>query len=80
MQRMADRRDGGVVAAAHARRAHDAHAGAEHCRQLLEQLLRAGKLAGEAVADAHGEGRGRRLVVEHDVEMRVERGDLVDLD
>ena len=45
-----------------------------------EQVRRAGKLAAQAVADPHGQRRRRRLVVHDDVEMGVERGDLVDLD
>ena len=80
MQGVADGGDGRVVAAAHARRAHDAHIPAERARQLLQELLRSHQFAGEAVADAHREGRGRRLAVHDDVEMGVERGDLVDLD
>ena len=49
-------------------------------RRLVEQLRRAGQLAAQAVADPHGQRRRRRLVVHDDVEMSVERGDLVDLD
>ena len=40
----------------------------------------AGELAAEAVADPHGQRRRRLLVIHDDVEMGVERGDLVDLD
>ena len=68
------------MAAAHARRTHDPDIVAEPGLQLAQQLLRAGKLAAEAVAHPHRH-RGRRLLVIHDdVEMGVERGDLVDLD
>ena len=71
---------GALVAAAHAGRAHDPDAVAEPAAQIVEQLRRAGQRAGQAVADPHGERRRRRLVVHDDVEMGVERGDLVDLD
>ena len=77
---MADRGDRRVVAAAHAGRAHDAHARLERARQLREQALGAHQRAGEAVADPHRQRRRRRLAVHDDVEMGVERGDLVDLD
>ena len=69
-----------LVAAAHARRPHYPHRVAEPSLQLGEQLLGAEQRAGKAVADPHGEFRRRRLVVHDDVEMGVERGDLVDLD
>ncbi len=80
VQRMAQGRDRRVVAAAHARRAHDAHARAEFLRQLGQDPLAAHQGAGQAVAHAYCERRRRRLVLHHDVEMRIERGDLVDLD
>ena len=77
---MADRDHRRAMAAAHARRAHDPDTVAEPGLQLAQQLLRAGELAAEAVAHPHRD-RGRRLLVVHDdVEMGVERGDLVDLD
>jgi hypothetical protein len=80
VQRMADRGHRGVVAAAHAGRAHDADALPQTLRQFGQQLVGAEERAGQAVADAHGE-RGRRcLAIHHDVEMRIERRDLVDLD
>ena len=49
-------------------------------RRLVEQLRRAGELAAQAVADPHRQRRRRRLAIHDDVEMGVERGDLVDLD
>ena len=75
---MADRADRRAVARAHARRAHDAHAGAELRGQIAEQFLRARHRAGERVAYAHRDRRGRGLAFLHDVEMRVEGRDLVD--
>ena len=78
VQRVADRDDRRLVAAAHARRAHDPHPVAEPVAQLAEQRLAAVQRAGQAVADPHRQRRGRGLVVHHDVEMGVERGDLVD--
>ena len=80
VQRVADRHDRGLVAAAHARRAHDAHISAEPALEIAQQGHRAGELAAEAVADPHRQRRRRFLVVHDDVEMGVERGDLVDLD
>ena len=79
MQRVADRHHRRLVAAAHAGRPHHAHAVAEADAQLIEQPLGAGERAAQAVAHAHGQRRRRCLVVHDDVEMRVERGDLVDL-
>ena len=80
VQRVADRDHRGLVAAAHARRAHDPDTVAEPGLQIGQQLRRAGKLAAEAVAHPDRDRRRRRLVVHDDVEMGVERGDLVDLD
>src|SRR6266446_10414431 len=77
---MADRRDRGAMAAAHARSANDAYAIAEPAAQILEELHGAGQLAAQTVAYPHGQRRRWRLVVHDDVEMGVERGDLVDLD
>ena len=48
--------------------------------QIFEQPRRTGELAAQAVADPHGQRRRRRLAVHDDVEMGIERGDLVDLD
>ena len=45
-----------------------------------EEVVRSHQRAGEAVADANGEGRRLGLAVHHDVEMRIERCDLVHLD
>jgi hypothetical protein len=80
MERVADRGDRSVVAAAHAGRPHDADIRPEGFRQLGEQLARPHHLAAETVADPHGYGGRRFLAVENDIEMRIERGNLVDLD
>ena len=80
MQRMADRGDRRVVAAAHAGRADDAHARFKRALQLRQQPLGARHGAGEAVADPDRDRRRGRLAVHDDVEMGVEGGDLVDLD
>ena len=80
MQGMADRDDRRLVAAAHARCAHDPHILAEPALQIREQVGSAGKLAAQAVADPHGHRRRRPLVVHDDVEMGVERSDLINLD
>src|SRR6266404_7558420 len=77
---MADRHDRRAMAAAHARSADDAYAVAEPGAQPLEELYRTGQLAAQTVAYPHGQRRRWRLVVHDDVEMGVERGDLVDLD
>ena len=75
---MADGADRRAIAGAHARRAHDAHVGAERLRQFLQQALGAGQRAGQRIADAHGDRRRRRLALLHHVEMRVEGRDLID--
>ena len=49
------------------------------CGQVLQQLLRAGQLAGDRVAHAHRERRRRGLAFLHHVEVVVEGRDLVDL-
>src|ERR1700730_4796429 len=77
---MADRHDRGAMAAAHARSADDAYAIAEPAAQILEELHGAGQLATQTVAHPYGQRRRWRLIVHDDVEMSVERGDLVDLD
>ena len=46
--------------------------------QSLQQILRARHRAGERVAHAHRDRRGRGLALLHDIEMRVEGRDLVD--
>ena len=48
-----------------------AHAVAEPVTQLIQQPLAAIERAGEAVADPHGQIRRRRLVIHHDIEVRV---------
>src|SRR3984893_18536536 len=80
MQRMADRHDRGAMAAAHAGRANDADMVAEPAAQIFEELYGTGELATQTVADPHGQRRRWGLAVHDDVEMGVERGDLVDLD
>ena len=67
------------VAAAHAGRPQHPHVASKPVRKLGEQGLGAGHGAAQAVADPDGDLRRRRLAVEHDIEMGVEGGDLVDL-
>ena len=67
------------VAAADARRGHDANVRTEQRRQRLEHRARAGEIAGDRVAYAHGQRRRRRLVLFHHVEVMVEGRDLVNL-
>ena len=75
---LADHRDRRRVAPADARRVQDANARTQQDRQLRQQRARAGHLAGDRVADAHGDG-GRRCVALLDhVEMVIERRHLVD--
>jgi hypothetical protein len=76
---MADLHGGRVVAQADAGRPHDADTGAECTLQLRQELFRAEHGAGQAVADPHRERRHRRVALLHDIEMRVEGGDLVRL-
>jgi hypothetical protein len=73
---LADDRRGGLLAAADARRSDDANVRSEQRRQLGEQLVRAGHLARQAVADADGERRWRDLAFLDDVEVVVEGRDL----
>ena len=68
-----------LLAAADARRRDDAHVRPEQRRQPRQQLLRAGHLARQAVADAHGERRRRGLAFLDDVEVVIEGRDLVHL-
>ncbi len=79
VQRMADRDDRRLVAAAHARRPHDAHRVTEPGAQIVEQPFGALERAAEAIAHPHGHRRRHRLVVHDDVEMGIERGDLIHL-
>ena len=80
VQRVPDRHDRRAMAPAHAGGADDPDPIAEPAAQIFEQPRRAGQLAAQAVANPHGQRRRRRLVVHDDVEMSIERGDLVDLD
>ena len=52
--------------------------GSDVLRQFGQQLLRAHHLARQAVAHADRDFGWRGLAIEHDIEMGVERGDLVD--
>ena len=79
VQRVSDRDRRRLVAAAHAGRAHDPHAVAEPAAQLFQQCLAAGQRTGEAVAHPNRDRRRRSLLIHDDVEMGVERGDLVHL-
>ena len=74
-----DRAGRRLVADTHARRAHDAHIRTERVRQFVQQTLRAHHRAGEAVAYPHGDSRWRNLMLLHDVEVRIEGRNLVDL-
>ena len=81
VQGVADRDDRRVIAAAHAGRADDPDLPSpSRLVQIAQQRRRSGEFAAEAVADPHRQRRRRLLVVHDDVEMGVERGDLVDLD
>ena len=68
------------MAAAHARSADNAYAVAKARAQPIKELHPAGQLAAQTVAHSHGQRRRGRLVVHDDVEMSVERGNLIDLD
>ena len=76
---LADDRRRRLLAAADARRRDDAHVGAEQRRQARQQVLRAGHLARQAVADAHRQRRRRGLAFLDDVEVVIEGRDLVHL-
>jgi hypothetical protein len=80
VQRVPDRHGRRLVAAAHAGGADDARAISEPDLQIRQKLRRAGELAAEAVAHTHRHWQRRFLVVHDDVEMGVERGNLVDFD
>src|SRR5690606_1924951 len=47
--------------------------------QRLEELVCAGEVTGDRLADADGDGRRRRRAILDDVEVVIEGGDLVDL-
>src|SRR4051794_17159439 len=72
--------DRGTVTAAHARHPHNANARPERSRQHLEQLLGSHYRTSETVANPHRQGRWWGRAVPDEVEMRVERGDFIDLD
>ena len=76
---LADDGDGRRLAAADAWRVQHPDVLAEHAGQRLQQVVRPGEVAGNRVADAHGD-RGRRGVAFLDhVEVVVEGRHLVDL-
>ena len=77
--RVAHRADRRVVAGAHAGRPQHAYVAAEPARQIAQQMLATNHSAGQRVADAHGDRRGRCFTLLHHVEMGVEGRDLVDL-
>src|SRR6516162_11473215 len=68
------------MTSAHARPPHHAHTIAEPDLEIGEKLRCPGEFAAEAVADADGDPRRGGLSIHDDVEMGVERGNLVDLD
>ena len=76
---LADDRHRRRLAAADARRVQHAHVRAEQRRQALEQMVRAGQLAGDRIADAHGDRRRRGVAFLHHVEVVIEGRHLVDL-
>ena len=53
VQRVTDGHDRGLVAATHARRAHDAHISAEPALEIAQQGHGAGEFAAEAIANSH---------------------------
>ena len=76
---VADLRDGGGIAAPHARCADDPHTVGALRIQSGPELDGPRELAGEAVADPDREGRRRFRSVGHEVEVGVEGRDLVHL-
>ena len=77
---LADHDRGRMAARPHAGRGHHPDRGGIDGRtQLRQEPVGAGKRAAQAVADAHGDRRRRRLAFLHHVEVVVEGGDLVDL-
>ena len=67
------------IASSHAGRAQHAHLRRVRLGlERSEQRLRSLELAGDGIADANGRGWRRSLPFLHDVEMGIERGDLVD--
>ena len=67
-----------LLATADAGRRDDAHPASQRPLEPGHQLAGAGELAGERIAHAHGERRGRRFAFLDDVKMVVESGDFVD--
>jgi len=80
VQRVPDRDNGCTMAPAHAGGAEDSDPVAEPAAKIFEQPRRSGEFTAQAVANPHGQRGWRRLVVHDDIEMSVERGDLIDLD
>ena len=73
---MTDLGGGRGIAAADARRPHDADARAGAVLQLMQQFFRAQHRARQGVADANGQRRDVGLTFLHHVKMRVEGGGL----
>ena len=67
------------LAATDAWRVEHAHILAQQRRQLLQQLVRSRKVAGDRVADAHGDRGWGGLAFLHHVEVVIEGGHFVDL-
>jgi hypothetical protein len=76
---MADFRHWCRIATTHARCAHNAEAVTGFFLQCFEQLARAHHLAGDAVADTHGDCRRQRFTFSQNVEVGVEGRGLIDL-
>jgi hypothetical protein len=68
-----------AIAGPHAGRAHDANIASEFAGKVLQQPLGAGHRAGQRIAHPHRDGRRRQFAFLHDIEMRIEGRDLVDL-
>jgi hypothetical protein len=80
VQCVTDCDDWSAVASAHARGADNPDPVAEPPAQSFKELSRTGKFAAEAVAHPQCQQRRWRLIIHYDVEMRIERGDLIDFD
>ena len=76
---MSDLGHGSRIAAAHARRAHDADMRPRSAAHGVEELFRAEQGAGQGIADPDRQRRDRRIVLLHDIEMGIEGRRLEDL-
>ena len=74
-----DDRDRRRLASADAWRMQHANVAAEQRRQLRQQLMRTGEVAGNRIADAHGDRRRSGVALLHHVEVVIEGRHLVDL-